>query len=312
MTPELFQVFETRGFFVVRAPFGAELASRAPFHCAEAALEWPVAMAEHQPIRPVPEGRSFASTMVETPLHTDSQLYRGAPPDVQLLLCVRPANQGGEPTLLDGFSVVEHIEKAEPDLHRALFFTNRKIPFVFGDVFGPTVALRRGRLSIVYSPMPAQGDAIAERLAPYVAKAPRFEVKLDAGDLLVVDNRRMLHGRRVFSDPGRELCRLLCWLRAPLPEPPALRSLAEQAARALGAPIEEPPETTGDVRLRIVLQMLRGQPPGVLSAREGIPEPELYRMRDEALRAAERALSRDRPKAREPGIFSRILGKRRH
>ncbi|KYF94357.1 hypothetical protein BE20_00740 [Sorangium cellulosum] len=43
----------------------------------------------------------------------------------------------------------------------------------------------------------------------------------------------------------------------------------------------------------MVLEMLRGVPPGVLAARERIPEPELYRLRDAALAAAEAALAGD-------------------
>ena len=38
--------------------------------------------------------------------------------------------------------------------------------------------------------------------------------------------------------------------------------------------------------LGVVLELLRGVPPGALSAREGVPEPEIYRWRDAVLRGA--------------------------
>src|SRR5690349_388045 len=56
---------------------------------------------ERQPIRPITGGRSFASSMMTTPFHTDSQMALGVPPLFQLMLCVRPAASGGESVFLD-------------------------------------------------------------------------------------------------------------------------------------------------------------------------------------------------------------------
>jgi hypothetical protein len=39
-------------------------------------------------------------------------------------------------------------------------------------------------------------------------------------------------------------------------------------------------------RLEVVLELLRATPAGVLSGRERVPESELYRWRDQVLRAA--------------------------
>ena len=46
-------------------------------------------------------------------------------------------------------------------------------------------------------------------------------------------------------------------------------------------------------RLGVVLELLRGVPPGVLSAREGVAEPELYRWRDAVLRGAAEGLGEE-------------------
>jgi len=310
MSEKLRDLIEENGYCVIPSPLGADVAAWAPLHFAESVLGEPVEMAEHQPIKPVPQGRSFASTTVETPLHTDSQFFRGAPPDVQLLVCLRQAKEGGEPTLFDGFALLDRIAAADPDFYRALFFVQRTIPFVFGDVHGPTIALRRGRLSFAHSPVSREVDAIHARLSSLLAASPWLEISLRPGDLLVVDNRRMLHGRRAFSDLSRELCRVLCWLRSPLPEPDKHRKTAEEAARTLGLALEPKAETNGQARLRVVMAMLRGVPPGVLAAREGIPEPELYRMRDVAMLGAERALEEGTQAPAGPSFWQKLFRRR--
>ncbi|GMV14957.1 MAG: hypothetical protein AMXMBFR56_31810 [Polyangiaceae bacterium] len=301
-------LLEQRGFALLRpdpARSSSELAARDPWEAATLIWGESPELVERQPIAPVPWGRSFASTSGDTPLHSDSQLYAGAPPDLQLMFCERAASRGGETTLLDTWSLLDAIERAEPELFRLLFHANRRIPFVFGDVVGPTVSLRRGALAFTHSPMPTAGDPIAERLQAHLERAALERVRPESGELLVVDNRRMLHGRSAFDDPERRFTRLLLWLRAPLPCPAHLRELCEQAL-ALRAPelAELPasarrrlglalPEGPGALRRRIVLEMLRGVPPGVLARRHGVDERELYAWRDRALAAAEAELGRD-------------------
>lgn len=262
----------------------------------------PVHMAEAQPIRPVPHGRSFASTDRETPLHTDSQSHLDAPPNLQIMVCEHSAREGGETVLVDGWALLDRIGRDDPALFADLFDVPRCIPFVFGDVLGPTVSLRGGALVITHSPMPLPADPIARRLQPRIDAAPRIVVKPAAGEVLVVDNHRMLHGRRAFTDPARSFLRVLAWV-APTVEGPAelvqraRRSAAELRRRLPGAS-EATLRTLGlaeaaepaSARLALVVEMLRGRPPGVLAGRAKIPEPELYRLRNAAVRAAVRAL----------------------
>jgi gamma-butyrobetaine dioxygenase len=257
-----------RGFALLPAGLpglGPEEAARAPWIFAERLLGERPRLVERQPIKAVPGGRSFASSSGPTPLHTDSQAFAGAPPAVQVMACVRPAGQGGACVLADTRALLDRLAASDPDLHHLLFSAPRRIPFVFGDVHGPTVTRRAGALVFTHSPVVLPGDPVAARLAPWIEAAPRIEVSPAAGEILVVDNHRMLHGRHGFAGTGREFVRLLVWT-APADEPPSAR------------------------RLGVVLEMLRGVPPGVLAAREGIPEPDLYRMRDAALAAAEEAL----------------------
>jgi hypothetical protein len=256
---------EARGWSVCR--FGRrerELAER-PWQLAERLLGARPAMVEHQPIRPVPRGRSYASTSVPTPLHSDSQRFAGRPARLQVLLCARAARRGGASLLLDTRALLAEIADADPALHVDLHSVARTIPFVSGAVVGPTVSVRAGETWFSHSPMPVDDD-VGRRLAPWLQRAATTERTLAPGELLVVDNFRVLHGRTAFVGE-RSLARLLVWT-----DPP---DDAAAAARR---------------RLAAVIDMLGGVAPGVLAARAQVDEAALYRWRERALAAALAAL----------------------
>lgn len=236
-------------------------------------------MVECQPIRPIAGGRSFASTSMFTPLHTDSQDYLGAPPALQIMICRRAATDGGATLLVDGARLLARLATERPALHHALLHEVRHQRFYFGDVVGPTVARKRGHLVWTHSPQPPT-DAIGAALADELAREPVIVVPVADGETLVVDNHRMLHGRQAFGDTRRELVRLLAWLPRPLAE------LAVESAPERRLGIERSPAQ----RLAVVLELLTGVPPARLAAREGISEAELYAWRSRALAAAAAAL----------------------
>jgi len=290
------------GHAVVAMGDVAAQAAAAPWQFAAALLGEELRMVERQPIRPVPGGRSFASTDVFTPLHTDSQLHLGAPPDAQVMVCARPADRGGESLVVDAWALCDVVAARDPALFDALLRTPRRIPFVFGDVYGPTLALRGASLAFTHSPV-APRDEVARALAPYVDAAPARELPVGRGEVLVVDNRSVLHGRRAFRDPARAFVRLLVWLGAPLRPHPHLQALAVAEAFATRAHltgasaavrarfgVSPARDEVTDRRLRVVLELLRGGAPGVIATRERVPEPELYAWRDAAIAAAAGAL----------------------
>jgi hypothetical protein len=296
------------GLAWVRAPELVEAAEREPWAAAERLLGERPLLLERQPIRAVPGGRSFASGRMEAPLHSDSQTFLGVPPHVQVMACRAAAAAGGEGLYLDTWALLARLEHADPALLERLFVEPRRQPFVFGDVFGPTVSFRGGSLVFTHTPRPRASDETAARLRPVVEASPLTTVRAAAGDLVVMHNHRYLHGRRAFEDDGRSFTRLLVWRRDPFPGPRHLAARAADAARDLAARLRDAPlevqEAYGlgnrmseDVlkKMGMVLELVRGVPAGVISAREGVSEPDLYRVRDAALRGAASALSQRPP-----------------
>jgi gamma-butyrobetaine dioxygenase len=274
---------EGPGAAVLRIEAAAREASLSPWTFAERLFGERVVMVERQPIRAVPGGRTFASSSEETPLHTDSQPHFGVPASAQVLVCERPAAQGGESVHVDAWELVSAIADKDPDAYARLFDETRTLRFYFGDFVGPTLSLRRGHLFFTHPPFAREGDRVPARLKAFIDLAQRALLRLEPDDVLVVNNHRVLHGRRAFEGTTRELVRLLVWLETPWAAPEALFQRVRRdecqadpaASRALG----------------VVLELLRGVPPGILSAREKITEAELYRWRDAALAGAGRALA---------------------
>jgi hypothetical protein len=248
------------------------------------------ALLERQPIHAVAGGRTFASGNMPAPFHSDSQMFRGVPPHVQVMACKQDAERGGESLYLDTWQLLETLEREDPALLEALFTVPRRFPFVFGDVHGETLTLRGGSLVFTHTPRPPASDAVALRLQAWIDASQPIEVRAEAGDLLVIHNHRLLHGRRGFDDVRRAFTRLLVWRASAWPAP---RRFADRA-RAVAAPEASREEGLDagerERRAAIVGELLRGVPAGVLSAREKVEEPELYRWRD-ALTASSRAPS---------------------
>lgn len=252
-------------------------------------------LTEVQPIRPVASARSFAASMGPAPLHTDSQQWRGRPAELQLTACLHAADDGGDSLLVDGFAVAAGLGREDPDLLDALLHRHRHLPFVFGDVFGPTLARRSDRYVVTHTPHPIASDPVGPALARALSGAAVQRVRIEPHQALLVDNHRMLHGRDAFTDPRRELLRTLAWLPEPLGPRPPWGDAADAVWRALdarlaGAPVEVRrafglPEPGLGLLEGAVLAMLSGAPPGALARRLGVDEATLYRRRDGLLAA---------------------------
>lgn len=163
-----------------------------------------------------PDADSNAYTGEELLAHTDLAT-REYMPGLQFLFCLQNDSDGGMSTLSDGFAVAEHIKATRPEAYellasRPIDFVNKaktsdyrmQVPLFHCDASGQLDEVRwtswlraplRGEL--------AEMAAIhaAQKLAYQLGNSPEFkaEFKLQPGDMMCFDNRRVLHGRTSFT-----------------------------------------------------------------------------------------------------------------
>ncbi|WP_443750934.1 TauD/TfdA family dioxygenase [Asticcacaulis solisilvae] len=171
-------------------------------------------------VRTKVDAANLADTALALAAHTDNP-YRLSPPDVQILHCLSTAGEGGRSLLVDGLAVTEALRRDAP----ADFDLLRRVPVRFAwadgttrlEAVAPVLALNAdGALErIRYNPRSMQKALardddqntawrsafarLSERLsAPETCLA--FDLK--PGDMVLMDNRRVLHGRTAFTPDG--------------------------------------------------------------------------------------------------------------
>jgi gamma-butyrobetaine dioxygenase len=170
-------------------------------------------------VRSVPDPEDLAYATVGLSAHLD-QPYRHPTPGIQFLHTLVNDAPGGESTVVDGLAAIDALRRHD---HR-WFTTLCDLPIEFRYDIGCDVVVATapmieigadGRLrQFRYSPRldfapyadPDVLDAYygARRwLAEWLNDpAHQFEFKMSPGDVLVVDNHRVLHGRRAFASIG--------------------------------------------------------------------------------------------------------------
>src|SRR3569833_153007 len=199
-------------------------------------------------VRSVPDANDLAYTSLFLDPHTDNP-YRSPVPGVQLLHCLANATSGGLLTLVDGFAAAEALRGSDPEGFRVLSQTPvrfrfrdvdtelvRSSPLIEVDGVGGLQAINFShRLDYVPLLPPAQLSAYfeARKKLDALLRSPKYEIRflLKAGDLMMMDNRRLLHGRTSFDT--REGLRHLqgCYIDVDGP-----RSVYRVIRRKLGAP----------------------------------------------------------------------------
>jgi gamma-butyrobetaine dioxygenase len=172
-------------------------------------------------VRSVPSASDLAYTSLPLDPHTDNP-YRSPVPGVQLLHCLTNETSGGLSTLVDGFAAAEALRARDPAAFKLLSST--PVRFRYRDettelvASAPPIELDAtgGLQAVNFSPRldfvplgpPAELTAYyrARRAFDYLLRSPEFEIRflLDTGELLMMDNRRLLHGRTSF-DPTEGL-----------------------------------------------------------------------------------------------------------
>lgn len=165
-----------------------------------------------------PDPNNLAYTSVALPLHTDLP-NQEVPPGYQFLHCLANEATGGGSIFADGFAMAEDLRSEDPEAFRLL--CEVPIPFRFHDadadirVHEPVIRLDakgevieiryNAHLAAIFDMSPDIMPAYYRAYRAYMAKTRdpkyRLTLKLKAGEMVVFDNRRVLHGRDAF-DPS--------------------------------------------------------------------------------------------------------------
>jgi gamma-butyrobetaine dioxygenase len=167
-------------------------------------------------VRSVPQPENLAYSDVGLGLHTDNP-YRDPVPGFQALHVLVASPDGGDSLFADGFALAERLRATAPEAFRCL--TQRPVPFRYRSKDAELYAERPliqlspgGQISAVHynSRSIATLRLAASEVRPFYAayrqfaallRESRFQVKLRlaAGEMVVFDNQRILHGRTAYS-----------------------------------------------------------------------------------------------------------------
>lgn len=177
-------------------------------------------------VRVEAEPSNFAFTERALDLHADNP-YRDPVPTLQLLHAIQADDAGGGETLfVDGFAHAEALRRERPgafDLlaSRPVRFSYReasgarwsaRFPVLETDGDGRLRALRLNHRALDLELEDAQAqdawyDAYLDLYRRLHAPGTALERRLEPGELVIFDNRRILHGRRAYARGGAR------WLR---------------------------------------------------------------------------------------------------
>lgn len=170
-------------------------------------------------VKSVADPINLAYTASALEVHTDNP-YRDPVPGLQFLLALENGNDGGESVIVDGFAAAARLRDNEPDafallcehpvqfrFHGQGIDLSATAPIITLSSAGEITQVRHNNRAVCPSRLPFDITprwydacaAFAKCLNDPDAQA-RFSLK--PGDLFVVDNHRVLHGRTAF-DPNQ-------------------------------------------------------------------------------------------------------------
>ncbi len=171
-------------------------------------------------VRSVANPNNLAYSDLGLGLHTDNP-YRDPVPGLQILHCIQASDEGGDSLFADGFALAENLKAQQPEAFEIL--SRVPAPFIFRDDSAQLRAERwllelsaSGELAAVHynsrsiAPLCLPPDELvafyrAYRAFALLLRAPEFafQIKLQNGDLVAFNNRRVLHGRSGFAAAGQ-------------------------------------------------------------------------------------------------------------
>ena len=174
-------------------------------------------------LKPGSRIKTLGNTIRPVPPHTD-EAFRYSPPGINVLGCVRPAQEGGDSILVDGFNLAEILRSSYPEafdllagaaqsFHRIhpgeLDQRARQRIFALddrGEVVGVRVHTRSaGPLDIDSGMVEDYYDAYRRLCQLMQMPDNQVRFRLESGDTVLFDNHRILHARQHFTDQARHL-----------------------------------------------------------------------------------------------------------
>ena len=180
---------------------------------------------------------NLAYTSLGLQAHTDNP-YRDPVPTMQLLYCLENSAEGGESFVVDGFRAAQRLRQENPDgfallaRHCARFeyagssetCLRSKKPMIELGPDGELLGVRFNNRSLAavtdvpYEEMLAYYAAYRHLAAIVDDPGMAASFKLEPGESFLVDNTRVLHGRKGFSGSGSR------WLQGCYPDKDGLLS----------------------------------------------------------------------------------------
>ena len=176
----------------------------------------PTNFGEYFNVKSISNPNDLAYTSLALPPHTDNP-YRKPVPCIQLLHCIENQVSGGFSTLVDGFKVATHLRKNNPDFFDILTKIKVKFKFIDKDIIlentGELIELdEQGNFKQVrfntrldYVPILVKDQlelyykARKKISGLYNSEKFKIEFKLMPGDIMMMDNHRLLHGRNAYN-----------------------------------------------------------------------------------------------------------------
>ena len=171
--------------------------------------------------------------------HTDNAMPEPRPPHYLGLMCIRPAQQGGESLLVSAYTIHNAIRQGHPEYLPRLYQIFHIDPPIEQRLAGdprtwttPVFEWDGRDLTVHYirylmdpgmevagTPLTAEERAMLDHIDSLLRREDvQFRYQLQSGEILFENNRCNLHGRTAFTDSrigdqGRELRRIWLWRR---------------------------------------------------------------------------------------------------
>lgn len=173
-------------------------------------------------VRTEEKPENLAYTPVPLSVHTDNP-YRDPSPTLQVLHCLIPAEKGGATVLVDGFFAAEKLKMENPAAFKILSsndvcfhyrsneaWLDNYAPIIQLDSAGNVLKVRINNRSL--APLQLEFDLVMpfyESLFEFRQRledeTSQYQFRLQAGEVVVLDNERILHGRLGESIGERHL-----------------------------------------------------------------------------------------------------------